>query len=77
MTLHVGGVLMADAHARGGGLGCAGGMGPAVPRAGSPEPPHYIDLEPGLYILRIRTDTADAKYHFGAYYEFEFTFEEQ
>ena len=75
MTLHVNQALLADAESPGDlGTECLAGMGPTVPRSGSPEPPEEILLPAGLHILRIRTDTNDEQYHFGAYYEFELLF---
>jgi hypothetical protein len=72
MTMHVGEDLLADAHSPGDlGSRCEAGMGPTVPRGGSPVPPQERGLPTGMYILRIRTDTTDQLFHFGAYYEFE------
>jgi len=78
MTLHVNDELLADAHSPGDlGTECEAGMGPAVPRSGSPVPPQEKLLSPGLHLVRIRTDTGDPLFHFGAFYEFEFTLREQ
>lgn len=61
-----------EAHAPGGGQGCAG-MGAVV---SDPEPPQQVLLAAGLHTLFIDATTNDPLYHFGAWYRFDLTFEE-
>jgi len=74
ITNRVDGVVVANAHSPGNdGHQCDSGMGPAVPRSGSPVPPQQIVLNPGFHLLEITTTTGDPLYHWGAFYELEFT----
>jgi hypothetical protein len=73
MSLYVDGGLVGSAHAPGGFLGCAGGMGPVL---SDPPPPQQVLLNPGPHVLFIDATTNDPLYHFGAWYRFDLTFEE-
>jgi hypothetical protein len=73
MNLFVDGTFVGQAHALGGGKGCD----PMAPVVSNPLPPQYIDLAPGLHVLRIETETADELYHFGAYYQYDLSFQQQ
>ena len=70
-TLFVDGGSIGSAHAPGGGLECAGGMGPVV---SDPPPPQQVLLAPGSHTLHIDAGTNDPLYHFGAWYRFDLTF---
>ena len=73
MRVWVDDVMVCSAHAPGGGLGCLGGMGPVV---SDPPPPQQVTLQPGPHTLRLYTSTVDALFHFGAWYQFDITFDE-
>ena len=78
MTNLVDEVEIVNAHSPGtGGEMCASGMGSAVPRSGSPVPPQEILLNPGFHRLEIATTTGDFQYHWGAFYELDFTLQPQ
>jgi len=70
MSLFLNGNLVGSAHAPGGGLECA----PMAPVISTPAPPQFMDLPPGTHTLRIETETHDALYHFGAFYQFNLSF---
>jgi hypothetical protein len=72
MSLSVDGTLVGEAHAPGGGQGCAP-MGPVV---SDPPPPQQVLLTAGEHTLTIDATTNDALYHFGAFYQFGLSFEE-
>ena len=65
-------VLIADAHAAGGLLGCA--MGPVVQSFITPPP--YLLLAGSIHTLLIDFTTNDAAYHVGAFYEVNLSFVE-
>ncbi|HEV56347.1 MAG TPA: hypothetical protein ENN87_02475 [Phycisphaerales bacterium] len=71
MVMTLGGNLLGRGSSPGGGLGCEGGMGPALCY---PTPPAQATLDPGTYTLHIDATTDDAYFHFGAWYAFEFSF---
>jgi hypothetical protein len=72
MTLSIDGNQIGSAHAPGGRAGCEGGMGNVV---SDPPPPQTVVLTPGFHSLSIYTTTNDKYFHFGAYYQFNLTFE--
>lgn len=72
MFLYVDNQLIAQAHAAGGGRGCAGGMGSIV---SNPIPPVDVFLSPGPHRLFIDCTTHDERYHFdSAHYFFDIGF---
>ncbi|RMF01243.1 MAG: hypothetical protein D6773_10345 [Alphaproteobacteria bacterium] len=71
MSLSVDGTLVGSAHAPGGGQGCAP-MGPVV---SDPPPPQQVLLTAGAHTLTIDATTNDALYHFGAFYQFDLSFQ--
>jgi len=71
MQLSIDGALVGLAHAPGGGLGCAP-MGPVV---SDPPPPQQVYLAAGAHTIEILATTADPLYHFGAWYQFQLTFD--
>ena len=73
MEFWVGGNSVGKAHAPGGGLGCA----PMAPVVSDPPPPQTYKLSKGSHSLYTQAETADALYHFGAYYEFQLSFKDQ
>jgi len=71
MSFSVDGSVIGSAHTPGGGLGCAP-MGPVV---SSPQPPVQIPLTAGPHTFDISVTTANARYHFGAFYLFVLSFQ--
>jgi hypothetical protein len=73
MELSVAGTIVDSNQSDGNlpGQDCAADM----ESVGNASPPQYIDLNPGLHVLRIKTDTGDELYHFGAFYEMTLTFQ--
>ena len=71
MSLSVDGVLVGSAHAPGGGQGCAP-MGPVI---SDPPPPQQVMLTTGQHTLTIDATTNDSLYHFGAFYQFDLSFQ--
>ena len=72
MKLYVDDALVGAAHAPGGGDGCDP-MGPVV---SDPAPPHTAILTPDEpHVLFVDATTADALYHWDAWYQFQITFD--
>jgi len=71
MSLSVDANLVGQAHAPGGNQGCAP-MGPVV---SDPPPPQQVTLTAGAHTLDISATTGDARYHFGAFYQFDLSFQ--
>ena len=72
MNLFLDNGLVGSAHSPGGGLECEA---PVANVVSEPPPPQIIIIQPGTHALKITTETHDALYHIGAFYQFLLDFE--
>lgn len=71
MSLFIDNALVGSARSPGGGLECV----PMATVVSEPTPPQSILLQTGIHRLRIETQTGDYKFHVGADYQFNLSFD--